>query len=206
MNKQNTSCIYQLYRGVFILIDNEQLLKFNSEYSLTSVVNKMTGLEAFVISTAANQFQFNIMGYCFTTERLNFYIDNLPKPSSDVFYLQIHVPISNSLLVDKEGKVLCDRAIINLDEGTHNLAFSYSIVPTYDPVALGGSRRVTKLIDTNIVEAQKDVTTYVFTLLRCVRQGGDDIQYTVPKQCMITDGSMLHLEVFPSGSFDDGEL
>ena len=56
MNKQNTSCIYQMYRGVLILIDNEQLLKFNSEYSLTSVVNKMTGLEAFVISTSLNQF------------------------------------------------------------------------------------------------------------------------------------------------------
>lgn len=189
------------------VFQNEELTRFQTAYNLTSIVNKMTGLNAFVISNDVinSNFQFNVNGYCFTVSDMKSIIDKLRESSKT--FINVRVVMRDGYLYDKDNNFV-GTSIVNVDEAVLPIVFETSQTPTY-------TLKKNKLVDNVFVKSDYCIKkacvgcdTYSFTIVEKVKNG-DKIEFKIPRYSKIdNDESLLGLELArtTNGVIDDGEL
>lgn len=185
----------------------EEVTKFQAEYNLTSIVNKMTGLNAFVISDSPmnNTFQFNVNGYCFTIPNMKAVLDKLIQ--SPKTYLNVRIVMKDGYLYDKNNNFV-DTSMVVTDEELYPVMFETSQTHTFTLKRNYFFDNLVTKVDYYIKRECKGYTTYVFTIVEKVKNG-DELVFRVPTHSRIdNDESLLGLEIArpTNGIVDDGEL
>lgn len=189
------------------IFQSEELTRFQTAYNLTSIVNKMTGLNAFVISNdvISSSFQFNVNGYCFTVSDMKPIIDKL-RDSSKTF-INVRVVMRDGYLYDSNNNFV-GTSIVNVDEAVLPIVFETSQTPTYTIKRNKLVDNVSIKSDYYIKKACVGCDTYSFTIMQKVKNG-DKIEFKIPRYSKIdNDESLLGLELArtTNGVIDDGEL
>ena len=190
-----------------MFVVNEELLRFEREYNLTSIVNKMTGVKAFVVSDTPdeNTFQFNICGYCFTIQQFRPLLDRLLSSSDE--YLNVEVAFQGDRLYSTSGEFINTSMIV---EGVHDFPHNY-LTSNVSSFTINNN-----YLDNNVVtndgycirEYKDGYTTYVFTIVQKVVTGDKTVLRVPPNSMIGSSDALIGFEFASSvdGIIDDGEL